>query len=198
MNITILTFEGFNELDSLIAFGILSRIKKDDWKVTLASNQSSVTSMNGLTVNIESSLEDVSKADVVIVGSGMKTRDIINDDEIMSSLKLDLSRQIIVSQCSGALILAKLGILGSIPACTDLTSKPWVQEAGVEVLNQAFYAKDNIATSGGCLASVYLSAWVIAKTLGIEEAKEQIYYFAPVGEKELYISQTIENITPYL
>ena len=198
MNITILTFEGFNELDSLIAFGILSRIKKDDWKVTLASNQSSVTSMNGLTVNIESSLEDVSKADVVIVGSGMKTRDIINDDEIMSSLKLDLSRQIIVSQCSGALILAKLGILGSIPACTDLTSKPWVQETGVEVLNQAFYAKDNIATSGGCLASVYLSAWVIAKTLGIEEAKEQIYYFAPVGEKELYISQTIENITPYL
>ena len=198
MNITILTFDGFNELDSLIAFGILNRIKKDNWKVTLASNKSTVTSMNGLKVDIQSSLEDACKADVVIVGSGMKTRDIINDTEIMSSLKLDPSKQIIVSQCSGALILTKLGILGSIPACTDLTTKPWVQEAGIEVLNQAFYAKDNIATSGGCLATVYLSAWVIAKTLGIEEAKEQVYYFAPVGEKELYISQTIKNITPYL
>lgn len=198
MNITILTFEGFNELDSLIAFGILNRIKKDNWKVTLASNKSTVTSMNGLKVDIQSSLKDACNADVVIVGSGMKTRDIINDTEIMSSLKLNPSKQIIVSQCSGALILAKLGILGSIPACTDLTTKPWVQEAGVEVLNQAFYAKNNIATSGGCLSSVYLSAWVIAKTLGIKEAKEQIYYFAPVGEKELYISQTIENIAPYL
>ena len=39
------------------------------------------------------------------------------------------------------LILAKLGLLGRVPACTDLTTKPWVQEAGVEVLNQPFYAE---------------------------------------------------------
>jgi len=48
------------------------------------------------------------------------------------------------AQCSGTLILAKLGFLGAIPACTDLTTKPWVEEAGVDVLNQPFFAKDNI------------------------------------------------------
>ena len=37
MQIAILTFEGFNELDSLIAFGILNRIKKPDWRVSMAS-----------------------------------------------------------------------------------------------------------------------------------------------------------------
>ena len=33
------------------------------------------------------------------------------------------------------------GLLGGLPACTDLTTKPWVIEAGVEVLNQPFNAK---------------------------------------------------------
>jgi len=35
MHIAILTFQGFNELDSFIALGVLNRIKKPDWRVTL-------------------------------------------------------------------------------------------------------------------------------------------------------------------
>ena len=53
-----------------------------------------------------------------------------------------------------------------MPACTDLTTKPWVQEAGVEVLDQPFFAAGNVATAGGCLASQYLAAWVIARFEG--------------------------------
>ncbi len=80
--------------------------------------------------------------------------------------RLDPSRQLIASQCSGALVLAKLGLLDDVPACTDLTTKPWVIAAGVEVLNQPFFAKDNVATAGGCLASHYLAAWIIARLDG--------------------------------
>ena len=36
MHVAILTFQGFNELDSLIAFGILNRVKKADWRVSIA------------------------------------------------------------------------------------------------------------------------------------------------------------------
>jgi transcriptional regulator GlxA family with amidase domain len=82
----------------------------------------------------------------------------------MGRLALDPRRQLVAAQCSGTLILAKLGLLGSVPACTDLVTKPWVQEAGVEVLNQPFYAQGNLATAGGCLASSYLAAWIIART----------------------------------
>lgn len=35
MHIAILTFLGFNELDSLIGFGALNCIKKTEWRVTL-------------------------------------------------------------------------------------------------------------------------------------------------------------------
>ena len=37
MHIAILTFQGFNELDSFIALGVLNRIKKPDWRVELDS-----------------------------------------------------------------------------------------------------------------------------------------------------------------
>ena len=75
-------------------------------------------------------LQAASRADVVLVGSGMKTRDVVADDSIMAQLQLDPSRQLIGAQCSGALVLSKLGLLNGVPACTDLTTKPWVQETG--------------------------------------------------------------------
>lgn len=198
MHIAILTFQGFNELDSLVALGILNRIKKPNWRVTLCCPESTVTSMNGVTVHRQSTLAEIASADAVIVGSGIKTREIVNDSTIMSALRLDPERQLIGAQCSGTLVIAKLGLLANVPACTDLTTKPWVQEAGVEVLNRPFYASGNIATAGGCLASQYLAAWIIARIEGEEAAKEALHYVAPVGEKDEYVSRAIKNIEPYI
>ncbi|MFC7420579.1 DJ-1/PfpI family protein [Iodobacter arcticus] len=196
MHVVILTFQGFNELDSFIALGVLKRVL--GWRVSICCPEATVTSLNGVTIHAQSLLDEVASADAVLVGSGSKTREVINDPQIMAQLKLDPSRQLIAAQCSGALVLAKLGLLGAIPACTDLTTKPWVIEAGVEVLNQPFYAKDNIATAGGCFAAPYLAAWMIAKTAGIDAAKEALYYVAPVGEKEEYVARAMKNIAMYL
>jgi transcriptional regulator GlxA family with amidase domain len=198
MHTAILTFQGFNELDSLVALNILNRIKKPEWRVTLCCPEDSVTSMNGVTVGRQSTLADLTTADAIIVGSGIKTREIVNDQDIMSALQLDPKSQLIGAQCSGALILARLGLLTNIPACTDLTTKPWVQEAGVEVLNQPFYSSGNIATAGGCFASQYLAAWIIARTEGKKAAKDALHYVAPVGEKDEYISRAMRNVEPYL
>lgn len=198
MHLAILTFDGFNELDSLIALGILNRIRKPDWRVTLSCPTPSVTSMNGVTVHAQSTLAEACLAEAVIVGSGMQTREIAANPTLIGQLKLDPSRQLIGAQCSGTLLLARLGLLGSVPACTDLTTKPWVQEAGVEVLDQPFYAQGNVATAGGCLASQYLAAWIIMRTEGEEAAKSALHYVAPVGEKEEYVSRAMKNIAPYL
>jgi transcriptional regulator GlxA family with amidase domain len=198
MHIAILTFQGFNELDSLVALGVLNRVRKPDWRVTLCCPEPSVTSMNGVVVHAQSMLAEASSADAVIIGSGMKTREIANDPRIMSALRFDPARQLIGAQCSGTLILAKLGMLDKIPACTDLFSKPWVQEAGVEVLNQPFFAAGNVATAGGCLSSQYLAAWIIARTEGEEAARSALHYVAPVGEKEEYVERAMRNIAAYL
>ena len=198
MHIAILTFQGFNELDSLVALGVLNRIKEPGWRVTLCCPEPTVTSMNGVTVHAQSRLDEVAAADAVIVGSGIKTREVVADAALMAQLQLDPQRQLIGAQCSGTLVLAKLGMLGAVPACTDLTTKPWVQEAGIEVLNQPFFAAGNVATAGGCFASQYLAAWIIARIKGEEAAKSALHYVAPVGEKEDYVARAMKNITPYL
>lgn len=199
MHIAILTFEGYNELDSLIALGVLNRVKADDWRVTIATPTPKVTSMNGVVIEQMSRLDEACDADAVIVGSGIATREVVEDSAIMNVLRrLDPSRHLIAGQCSGALVLAKLGLLDNIPACTDLTTKPWVIAAGVEVLNQPFFANGNIATAGGCLASHYLAAWIITRLQSHDAAEGALHYVAPVGEKEEYIERAWRNITPYL
>jgi transcriptional regulator GlxA family with amidase domain len=198
MHITILTAQGFNELDSFIALGILNRVKRPGWRVSICGPDETLTSMNGVVVQAQARLADANSANVVLVGSGTKTREFVSDSTLIGQLQLDPARQLIGAQCSGTLILAKLGLLHDIPACTDLITKPWVQEAGVEVLNQAFFARGNVATAGGCLASQYLAAWVIARTEGESAAREALHYVAPVGEKELYVERAWAAIAPYL
>jgi transcriptional regulator GlxA family with amidase domain len=198
MHIAILTFDGFNELDSFIALGILNRVKRPGWRVALACPTPTVTSMNGVTVQRQEDLDEASAADAVIVGSGMKTREVVADAALMSRLRLDPTRQLVAAQCSGTLVLARLGLLGDMPACTDLITKPWVQEAGVEVLERPFFARGNLATAGGCLASQYLAAWVIARLAGEQAAREALHYVAPVGEKEAYVARALEHVAPGL
>ena len=197
MHIAILTFEGFNELDSFIALGILNRIRTPGWRVSIASPTPRVCSMNGVTVEAQASLADATAADAVLVGSGMRTREVVADAALMAALQLDPARQLIGAQCSGTLVLARLGLLDDIPACTDLTTKPWVEATGATVLNQAFFAKGNLATAGGCLASQYLAGWVIARLVGLEAAREAMHYVAPVGEKEAYVERMVANLRGY-
>jgi transcriptional regulator GlxA family with amidase domain len=198
MHIAILTFEGFNELDSLIAFGILNRVQQPGWRVSIASPADKVRSMNGLMIEAQISLEEACGADAVLVGSGKMTREVVADAELMSRLKLDPAQQLLGAQCSGTLILAKLGLLDDVPACTDLITKPWVEEAGVAVLNQPFVAKGNVATAGGCLASQYLATWFIARLAGVEAARSALHYVAPVGEKDIYTERAMENISRFI
>jgi transcriptional regulator GlxA family with amidase domain len=198
MHIAILTFDGFNELDSLIAYGMLSRISllgDTNWKISIASPTPRVTYMNGLTIDAHIGLTKANEADAVVIGSGMKTREVANDPSIMGQLQLNPAKQLIAAQCSGTFLLAKLGLIGQMPACTDTSSKPWVQAAGVNILNQAFFSSGNLATAGGCLSAQYISAWLISRLKGTEQAREVLHYFAPVGEKEEYVNRALSHIS---
>lgn len=198
MKICILTFEGFNEIDSLVAFRMLNWLRKPDWRIEVCCPKPEVTSMGGLTIKAQSQLESAADADAVMFGSGSLTRDLVRDRDLMRRISLDPSRQVIAAQCSGTLMLAELGLLNDVPACTDSFTKPWVQEAGIDVLNQPLFARGNVATAGGCLASAYLTAWVMAMLDGEATASTALHYFAPVGEKDEFVTQALANIRPYL
>jgi transcriptional regulator GlxA family with amidase domain len=197
MRIAIVTFEGFNELDSFIASAMLNRVKPE-LEALIVCPSDRVTSMNGVVVHAQAPLSVAREADAVIVGSGTQTREIVKDPGLMAALRLDPARQLIGGQCSGALILARLGLLANVPACTDTITKPWVQEAGVRVLEQPFVAHGNVATAGGCLGSHYLAAWMIARLVSREAAERVVDYVAPVGQKREYVQRALAVLEQYL
>lgn len=198
MQIAVLTFDGFNELDSFVAAAILNRLRGQGWAAHITSPTPRVTSMNGVMVERQQPLEFAGEADAVIIGSGIRTREIAADSALLDRIRLDPARQLVGAQCSGTLLLAKLGLIGDLPACTDLTTKPWVIEAGVKVLDAPFVAHGNVATAGGCLASQYLAAWIISRLASPAEAEDALHYVAPVGEKQQYIERAMEAVRPFL
>ena len=198
MNIAILTFEGFNEIDSFVSHHILNRVDVNDWKVAITCPSETVRSTNGVTVSAQQPLEFANDADAVLFGGSPRSREIAEDAAIMSRLKLDPRRQLIGSQCAGAWFLAKLGLLATLPVCTNLRSRPSLEAMGIRVLDRPFVASGNVASAGGCLASPYLAAWVIARLVGREAAETALATVAPVGEKRQYVAGVMGVVSPFV
>ncbi len=196
MKIAIVTFEGFNEIDSFVALNILNRVNDENWTAEIVAPEDYVTSMNGVVVRSQQPFSFINQADAVLFGSGRLTRTVVKNKQLMASLQLDSSRQLIGSQCSGALVMKHLGLVDAMPVCTDSTTAPWLVEAGAEVINQPFFSKGNIATAGGCLSSQYLAAWIIDQKLGKAAVEKALGAVAPVGEEQNLIRHVLETIGP--
>ncbi|MFJ3905768.1 DJ-1/PfpI family protein [Streptomyces sp. NPDC090025] len=196
MQVAVVTFDGFNELDSFIASALINRCRADGLEAFITTPTPRVTSMNGVEVGGQRPMEFVAEADVVLVGSGVRTREVVADDGLVARFAgaLDPARQLIGAQCSGALVLARLGLLAGMPACTDRKTRPYLAEYGIEVLDEPFHEEGGIATAGGCLSSQYLGAWVIARTLGTDAARDVLDYVAPVGGNDATVARAFHAI----
>lgn len=198
MRAAIVTFDGFSEIDTFIALGVLNHLRPQGWSAEIASPSTQVTSMNGVTVHAQRPLEFANEADVVVFGSGIFTRAIADDGVLLDRLTLDPLRQTIGALGAGSLLLARLGLLGAMPVCTDATTRPWVMAAGVRVLDEAFHARGPIATAGGCMASVYLAAWVLRRGVDLETARSALQHVAPVGEKTAWVERVLAVVAAFV
>lgn len=196
MRAAIVTFDGYNELDSFVALALLNRAA--GWRAEIVSDRQRVVSMNGVGIDNAQAIEALPDYDVVLIGSGVRTQAMAADAALMARIRLDPARQIIGAQCSGALLLARLGLLDDMPVCTDTTSRPFVEAAGAAVIEAPFHARGMIASAGGCMAAHYLAAWAIAIGSGAEAARAVIDYVAPVGEKAETVARVMGVVTPFL
>jgi transcriptional regulator GlxA family with amidase domain len=198
MRIAVLTFDGYNEIDSFVSSHILNRVDRPGWKAEITCPADAVRSRNGVRVDAQRPLEFANEADVVLFGSGKLTAQLVQDTSLLSRLRLDPRRQLIGSQCSGALFLVRLGLVEGLPVCTDFMTRPLVEAAGTRVLDQTFVAHGNVASAGGCLSSPCLATWVIWRLLGREAAAAALDYVAPVGERARFIAEALDAVSPYV
>jgi transcriptional regulator GlxA family with amidase domain len=197
VKIAIVTLEEFNELDSFIALALLNRVPDKNWQVQICCPNESVTSMNGVRVMAQQTLAYANSADVVLFGSGMKTLEYAETPEFISKFSLDPTRQLIGAQCSGSLILNKLGLLNGTVS-TDTMTAPYLADQGLVLSDKPIQIDGNVMTAGGCLASQYLAAWVIAVKKDWSAAEKILHYVAPVGQKDDYVSRARATLLPSL
>jgi transcriptional regulator GlxA family with amidase domain len=201
IKVAVVAYDGFNELDVFANFHILNRASRVVTSPTLTAElacaSGTVRTMYGVQLTGCQPLSVARTADAVIVGSG-GTLGAIEDASFMSELCLDPARQLVASQCSGALILAKLGLLRDQPACTDTKYRAHVEAAGTKVLEQPFFANGSVATAGGCLAAAYLSTWVLWRLLGSRVAEQTLTSVAPVGLESQYVAQVMAMVERHL
>lgn len=199
MRIAIVIFDGFDEIDAFVSLGLLNRSL--GWKAELAAPVARATSLNGVTVDVQQPLAYANTADAVLFGGNLYARAIAagigKRGAPMAALKLDPLRQTLGAQGSGTLLLARLGLLGDMPACTDPATRPWVIEAGVRVLeDEPFHARGAIATAGGGMAAVYLCAWIMLRHAGRDAAARALREAAPAGDEDAWVRRVLNVVEP--
>ncbi len=196
--VAIVAFDGFDELDAFVALGLIGRLRPDGWSVAIAGPAAQLTSMNGVTVAAQQPLEAVTAADAVVFTGGLYARAIAENGALLARLQIDPIRQRVAGQGSGTLLLARLGLLGSMPACADATTRPWLVEAGVVVLDEPFHARGPVATAAGGLAAQYVAAWLMAAGTGLDTAVRVLRQAAPPGHEATYAEHVLGVVKPFL
>lgn len=111
------------------------------------------------------------------------TRVLMKDAGYLKTLALDPSRQLVGSQCSGALVLAASGLLTGRKATTYPTAVDQLREFGAEPIEEPFVLHDdaNIATAAGCLAGTELSRWILTRLINARVAEKCITSASAIG-----------------
>lgn len=182
MNLSIIAFDDFTDIDVFFMWDLLNRVKVQDWKVQILGQASHHTSTSGLVIPMHGHIEAANASDVVLFTSGYGARKKIKDEKFLRTFNLNPEKQLIGSMCSGALILAALGLLKGKQATTYPTAKKLLESYDVEVIEKPFVLQGNIATAAGCLAAQYLAGWVIEKCVSAQMKEIVLRSIQPVGE----------------
>lgn len=180
--IGIVIFDKFTDVDLFLMWDLFNRVRIDGWQVKILGTKDSHISATGIPIPTHGRIEEANDADAVLFVSGQGARERITDEEWLSKFDLNPGRQFIGSICSGALILAKLGLLNGRKATTYPTTRTLLESFGVTVVEQPFVASGNVATAGGCLAQQYLVGWFIENLAGRDWKDLVLRSVQPVGE----------------
>jgi transcriptional regulator GlxA family with amidase domain len=144
--------------------------------VTVAENAGPVLTRGGLSVNPHHRLSDCPRPNLLLVPGGQGTR-----TEMHNPVLIDWIRQaskkakLILSVCTGSLLLAKAGLLDGLEATTHHEAIDLLREAAPEAMIPAarrLVDNGRVVCSGGIAAGIDMSLHVVARLLGLEIAEK--------------------------
>ncbi|KKB72746.1 MULTISPECIES: DJ-1/PfpI family protein [Bacillus] len=156
---------------------------------TISETGEAVTARNGLTVVPDFSIGNAPHFDILIVpgGPGARNREVYNE-RLTGWIKKEAGHtELLLSVCTGALLLAKTGLLNGKSATTHWASYDRLEQEFPEVnvvRGVKFVDEGNIVTSGGISAGINMSFHIIKRLLGEETARQtakRMEYDSPFG-----------------
>ena len=184
-NIAIFIFDEVEVLDFCGPFEVFAvtgarNADKPFHVFTVAETTTAITARNGLSVNPNFTFADCPQADILIIPGGYGTRPLINNQVVLDWIKAQSQQaEIVMSVCTGALLLAKAGLLEGLAATTHWGAMDLLREVAPHSIIQPdkrFVDNGRMMLSAGISAGIDLSFHIVEKLLGREVAKETAHW----------------------
>ncbi|HDX9628544.1 TPA: DJ-1/PfpI family protein [Bacillus cereus] len=180
-SVGIFLFDDVEVLDFAGPFEVFSVTEVHEEKpftvYTVSQNGEMITARNGLKVKPDYSIEDLPPVDILIIpgGKGVRENEVKNETIINWVRQQMKEVKLMTSVCTGALLLAKAGLLEGLQATTHWASIQTFKKdfPNVEVMeNVKFVDEGHIITSAGISAGINMSFHIVKNLLGVEIAEE--------------------------
>ncbi len=147
---------------------------------TVAENPGPILARNGLSVNPRHTISDCPEPDLLLVPGGQGTRKEMNNRVLTDWLIATSSRsELLLSVCTGALLLARAGLLDDLKATTHHGALDLLRETAPRTTvleGSRFVDNGKIICSAGISAGIDMSLYVVARLLGKNQAFETAAY----------------------
>lgn len=174
-NLAILIFDDVEVLDFCGPFEVFSVANR--WTdpaafnvITVSEKPGPVIARNGLSVNPHYGLEDCPRADLLLVPGGQGTRREMHNEALLDWIKRrSTEAEMIMSVCTGALLLAQVGLLNGLEATTHHGAIGLLREVAPSTTiheDRRFVDNGRIICSAGVAAGIDMSLHVVARLLG--------------------------------
>jgi transcriptional regulator GlxA family with amidase domain len=151
-----------------------------------AESPGSVRARNGLKVVPDFTLENCPPPHVLVVPGGRGSRALLKKPALLEWIRTKArTAEIVMSVCTGALVLAKAGLLDGLRVTTHHTALDLLRElapAAIVDPSQRFHDNGKIITAAGISAGLDSSLHVVARLLdpaAAEATARQMEYEAP-------------------
>lgn len=184
--VEVLDFAGPYEVFSVAG---LRTLPQKPFDVFTVAEKPSIVARNGLKVTTDYTFENMPKADIVLLpGGGGYTPDGVafgsrremNNPVVLEWVKKQATQvELLLSVCTGALILGQAGLLNGLKATTHFMALDSLQaiSAEIEVVEKVRYVDNGtVILSAGVSAGIDMSYYVVSKLLGSEIATEAARY----------------------
>ena len=184
-NVAILIFDDVEILDfcgPYEVFGVTGRHNNPQpFNVyTVAEQLKPIIARNQLSINPQYIIQECPPPDIVLVPGGYGTRREMHNQVLISWIGQCFEHsELLLSVCTGALLLAKAGLLENLAATTHHLSIDLLKEVAPNTQIRAgdrFVDNGKIIVSAGISAGIDMSLYVVAKLLGKEAAIETAQY----------------------